>query len=400
MTGEGAEPPAGNGRRNHSYYRMTPFEIATGWLTGEDASADWSPPSRAGIAPLEALEAVLTPALARPPCVLAFSGGRDSSAVLAVARAVALREGLPPPIAATLRYTGDGAAEESEWQERVVRHLGVDDWERVPGDCSADLLGPVGTDGLRRRGLVWPPAHHTFIPLLRLAAGGTLVTGHGGDEVFGDRRPTPLLRLMAGRLPRRSTDAMDTLLALAPRTARRRMFARALRADSARSWLRPAARDRFAAALAADQAAEPLTWAASTLRLRRMRAWRAGFRNQDLVAAEEGAAMLRPLQDRLFLDALVRHTPRWGFADREAAMRSIFSPVVPGDVLGRRSKAVFNRVVFGHHSREFAARWTGHGVPADLVDPEVLLRFWQARVPHALSFALLQSAWLAEQGTV
>lgn len=388
----GAPATAGTSR----YYRMTPFEVATGWLTGEDPGSRAGSPQQERLRPLDVLGSLLAPALQRSPCVVAFSGGRDSSAVLAAASEVALRNGLPPPIAATLRYPGDPDADEQHWQERVIRHLGIADWEKIPAGVSGDLLGPVAADSLRRRGLLWPPAHHTAIPLLRAAMGGSLVTGDGGDEVFGDRRVTSLVRALSGRLPRNRAEFSEAVLAAAPRRTRRRMYARSLRMQLSRSWLLPAAQEGFARALATDRAAEPLAWAASIRRLGRMRAWRAGLHNQDLVAAEEGTKMLRPLQDPRFIDALCRHASLWGFPDRGAAMRSVFSPVLPDDVLTRNTKALFNRAVFGPRSREFVARWTGEGVPDGLVDPEVLLRFWQAEVPHALSFALLQSAWLAD----
>lgn len=383
-----------------SYYRMTPFEVATGWLTGEEPPAPPATQAPGTLEPLAALHQVLLPALAHPPCVVAFSGGRDSSAVLAAACAAARAEGLPAPIAATLRYPAERDVEEEDWQERVVRHLDIVDWERVDATRTSDLLGPVAADGLRRRGVVWPPAHHTIIPLARIARGGSLVTGDGGDEVFGDRRSTALARIVTGQLPRRPSAVTAAILAAAPTTARRRISTRALRRDMARSWLLPDAQERFARALAADQAAEPLGWAAAILRLGRRRAWSTGFANQDLIASEEGTTMLRPLQEPLFLMALVRSSPRLGFPDREAAMRSVFSSVLPREVLARRSKARFNRVVFGEDSRAFVSRWTGDGVPADLVDPVALRRFWQAPVPHALSFALLQGAWLASAATI
>jgi len=55
------------------------------------------------------------PALLRPPCVVAFSGGRDSSRLLAAAADLAAREDLAPPTAYTFRYPLDPAADESHW---------------------------------------------------------------------------------------------------------------------------------------------------------------------------------------------------------------------------------------------------------------------------------------------
>src|SRR5687767_6252 len=73
--------------------------------------------------PVTALQDVLVPALRRPPCVVAFSGGRDSALVLAGAVAAARREGLDEPIAVSVRFPNAPDADESHWQERVVRYL-------------------------------------------------------------------------------------------------------------------------------------------------------------------------------------------------------------------------------------------------------------------------------------
>ena len=114
-----------------TFYRMVPFEVASGWLFGEVPEAGSggrgapSPGEMPGPSPAQVLESMLAPALARPPCVVAFSGGRDSSALLAVASRLAAREGLEPPVAATLRYPGEHEAHEEQWQELVVRHLGT-----------------------------------------------------------------------------------------------------------------------------------------------------------------------------------------------------------------------------------------------------------------------------------
>ena len=96
--------------------------------------------------PREALASLLRPALANPPCVIAFSGGRDSSALLAVAVDLARREGWPLPIPVTLCFSG-AATEETGWQEMVLRHLRLDDWVRMQIGEELDLLGPLATVG-------------------------------------------------------------------------------------------------------------------------------------------------------------------------------------------------------------------------------------------------------------
>lgn len=216
---------------------MSSQEVACGWVGGYLDGPDIRG-AAAGRTPRQALEDVLTEALAAPPCFVAFSGGRDSSLVLAVAADVARRRGLPAPIAVTERFPGHDAAEDDQWQELMVRHLALEEWIRFDATAEVDLLGERAKASLRRFGLLWPPLAHTrawFVPELvgcprsasetsaagsasetsAAAAGssgdvvdrarpgarcvtpaGTLVDGEGGDELLGARRLAPLLRLM------------------------------------------------------------------------------------------------------------------------------------------------------------------------------------------------------------
>src|SRR3954470_25068106 len=107
--------------------RLDPLEVASGLVFGLD-------PNSAGLSgaevasPRAALESAVLRALCRPPCVVSFSGGRDSSAILALATAVARREGLPLPIPATHRFEDVPLSHETSWQEQVVSHLGLENW--------------------------------------------------------------------------------------------------------------------------------------------------------------------------------------------------------------------------------------------------------------------------------
>ncbi|MGH3443244.1 MAG: asparagine synthase-related protein, partial [Nitriliruptorales bacterium] len=105
-------------------YRLTPLEQAFGWIPGrvavEEPGRSFVPPQ-----PLTALEEVLLPVLREPPCFVLFSGGRDSSALLAVAVQLARREALPLPVPITKIYPGHQEADEGRWQEQVIRSIGV-----------------------------------------------------------------------------------------------------------------------------------------------------------------------------------------------------------------------------------------------------------------------------------
>ena len=77
---------------------LTPIELATNMVFEIDPGATGLPEITSETTVLSAVEDAVLPAVSRPPCVVTFSGGRDSSLVLAVATRVARREGLPDPI--------------------------------------------------------------------------------------------------------------------------------------------------------------------------------------------------------------------------------------------------------------------------------------------------------------
>jgi asparagine synthetase B (glutamine-hydrolysing) len=343
--------------------------------------------------PLAALEQAVLPALRRAPCLVSFSGGRDSSAVLAVAARLARREQLPLPIPATNRFPGHDDTEESEWQERVVAHLRLDDWIRVDARGDLDCLGPVARRVLRRHGLLWPCNAHFHVPLFEAARGGSLLTGVGGDEVFTDSQWSHALGVMGGAVRPQPRDVLPVGLALAPRPLRRTVLRR--RTTHPCSWLRPDASKALRNALADQAADEPLRWA-SRLRWRRgLRYLEAGDESLRLLAGDADVRLLHPLLDEGFCASLSALPRRERFADRTEGMRRLFGELLPAEVLARRTKASFDSVFWADESRAFAERWQGEAVDEDIVDAEELAAAWRGPEPDPRSFTLLQAVWLA-----
>jgi Asparagine synthase len=371
---------------------LAPLELALGQVVGHDAPAPLA--TRAAGDPLGALEAAILGSLRRAPCLVSFSGGRDSSAVLAVAVRLARREGLPDPVPATIRAPSAPKSHETEWQEPVIAHLGIRDWHRHDATDELDVLGPVAQGVLRRHGLLWPFNAHFHSPLLEAARGGSLLTGVGGDELFGaatSRRASAVLR---GRLRPKPRDARRIALHAAPRSLRRRWHEHTA-GTLVHPWLTPegavAARRTFAAA----EAAEPRGLGARLRHVRSARYLAVGVQSLDAVAADAGCAIGHPLLDAGVWAAVQRHAPRGGFLGRSDAMNAVFGDLLPARLRSRPDKAGFDEVFFHDHSRAFAARWDGTGVPADLVDAEALREHWLGPAVRAQSFTLLQAAWLA-----
>jgi asparagine synthetase B (glutamine-hydrolysing) len=382
--------------REASRFRLTPLEIAGGLPLGIDSEhADL--PDAQGLSPLTAFEAVVRPALERPPCVVSFSGGRDSSAVLAVAVRLARREGLPPPVAVTLRFLEAPGTGELRWQERVAAHLGLEDWVRLEVGEEVDYVGPVARRLLVRHGVIHPGVTPLFWLQLELARGGSLLTGFGGDAVSGGWLPRHSAEVLAGRAGPRLRDVPTLAYALAPSPLRRAVMRRRL---TRQAWLRPPAFRAFVAARGAEFGGRPVRWdrfLAWEARLRRGRALEWAL---SRLARDVHARVAHPFHDRRFVAALAHLGGARGLGDRSAVMRALFSGDLPDDVLSRPDKANFALAYFRRHTRAFARRWDGRGLDPELVDAEALRQAWLALIVDPRSALALQAAWLdsAERG--
>ena len=372
----------------------SPLETACGTVFGPDPDAE--PLPRTAADPRPALDRAIRTALTRAPCLVAFSGGRDSSAVLAAATHLARREGLPLPVPATYRFPAAPKSQEDEWQEQVVRHLGLTDWERLSIDDELDLVGPVAEVVLRGHGLVWPFNAHFFVPLLQRATGGTLLTGTGGDEVLGATEWDAARAVLTGR-SRRPAAVRRAALALAPRPVRRAWMAR--RPPIRWPWLQPAVDAALQARMAASRAQVPLRWDGA-----KRRWWQTRYRTvlagtSAALAADHGAQIVHPFLTESVAAAVVSRFGARGPGGRDAAFRALVGDVLPEAVLTRTTKASFDEAFFAGPSRAFVATWDGQGTDPALVDTGRLAEEWRSPRPAPLTYSLLQCAWLARQRT-
>jgi Asparagine synthase len=379
------------------FLRPGPLEVAAGWVYGSVPATPARPPQPTGT-PREALDDAIRPALVHGPCYVTFSGGRDSSAVLAAATALARREGHALPVPVTRVYPDLPGTDESEWQRAVLDHLGLTDWLRLElRRGESDLVGPAARDALADRGVLWPPALQTNGVVFEQLRGGSLLTGEGGDAVLGSRRITPLAALRHVRRPEKAL-VKYSALAVLPRGARQGIARRMVRASVQHRWLRPAAFRQHVRLLATDSAAEPFGYAASTWAITRLRSFATISHNHSAAAAEYGIRATDPLLDHRFVAALALAGGRAGPPGRTAVMHSLFSDVLPAAILDRTTKASFNHAYAGEATREFARTWDGSGVDEELVDVERLRSVWLSDEPTMATGVLLHSAWLASVG--
>ena len=369
---------------------LQPLEVACGLVLGVDPEVELE---GVAAAPIETLERAVLPALRRPPCLVSFSGGRDSSAVLALATQVARREGLPLPIPATHRFPTAPDSDETEWQERVVEALGLDDWAKLEHEDDLDCIGPIAKDVLTRHGLLWPFNAHFHAPLFRLARGGSLLTGIGGDEVFSPSSWARASHVLNARVRPEPRDALRVGFLLSPAALRRRVLRGRLPVSY--PWLRPAAARAFAEAWADQSASEPYGWGGHARWVRRLRYLRIGLASLDALAADDDVQLVHPLLDRALTQSLIALPRRRRFHDRTTGMKIVFGTLLPTEVFARSTKASFDAAFWNHHSRAFAESWDGSGIDGELVDAEALQREWTSDAPDPRSFTLVQSAWLA-----
>ena len=366
---------------------LTPLEIACGLVFGVEPGDVEAAPAP----PLATLTEAVLRALNRPPCLVSFSGGRDSSCVLALAVDVARREGLPLPVPATLRFPALPEADETAWQERVVSSLGLEDWLRIEPREELDAVGPVATKVLDRFGLLWPFNAYVHQPLLEAAHGGSLLTGVGGDEVLEHLSVDRVDRLLARRVRPVPKDALRLGLAAAPARVRRAVLRR--RAPLRLPWLTLAAVREVNELWAEDEARRPRRLRGRARWWTRRRALRVVIRSLGVLAQNEDVAIEHPLTEPAVASAILAD-PELAFADRARRLETILGDLLPAELYRRRTKASFNRALFGSHARELVALWDGDGADPRIVDREALRAEWLEDVPDGRSYLLLQSVWL------
>jgi hypothetical protein len=378
------------------FIRISDFEFAAGWVPGYAGDAPRSAEdghSTAG--PVQVLERVLLEALLEPPCIIGFSGGRDSSALLAVAMQVARREGLDLPVPVTKIYPDVPATDETAWQELVLRWLDVDHWVRHEYRDELDLLGPAATESLRQHGLLWPGSAHNRGPTLEVARGGCYVDGEGGDEILGEFRITPVKQVVSRSRPIDRRARRDALSALAPARLRRGVAARRVERWHDRAWLRPEVAEWYAATSVEDILGAALSYPKAVRQTAARRAVRVAMANLDGVGRSLGVRYVHPFYAPDFLRALGEIGGRLGFASRTATMRALFADLLPDAVNARDGKVYFNNAFIHGHSRAFLEQWDGTGLDTDLVDVDALREVWRQPSIHSGTFQLMQAAWLA-----
>jgi asparagine synthase (glutamine-hydrolysing) len=345
--------------------------------------------------PRKAIEDIVLEGLGHPPCLVSFSGGRDSSALLALAVGLARQNGLPPPVPISARFPGE-ETDEAEWQQLVLDHLGITDWVRVELTEELDLLGAAGTAFLCRHGLRYPQNVHFLEPLIQSGSGGSLLTGAGGDELFEPHRWGRASLVLARSVPARPSDALVVAVALSPGPIRARMHHRG--ALIVPNWLRPAGRRQLLRRIHKWGAEDRVRYDEHLEWWSRSRYLNHGQRSLELLAEDHGVRYVAPFSDDRVMRSLAATMGRGGFVSRSAAMDFLFGDLLPAAIIERESKASFQSPLVGPATRAFAKIADPTTVMSEvLVDPSALRRAWQEEHVDIRSLPALQLCWLAAQ---
>lgn len=372
---------------------LSPLEIACGTVYGFDPDLPPIDVAAADSSPRRALENVIAAALSRAPCVVSFSGGRDSSAVLAVATQVARDRGLPLPIPVSLVFPQASLAAEDEWQELVISRLQLPDWHRLIFTDELDIVGDLARATLARHGLQWPFNAYFHVPIMQLARGGSVLTGVGGDELFSAGTWHRENLVLSRRARPLALDPARFVLSASPRVVKHRYLKAKLGPEKyPRTWLTPAAN-----AEAIDRRVDSIAVESLSFRRTLARSW--WPRRSRLVslqalaelAADVEAQCVSPLCAPEVLGAIMKQQGWRAFDNRSRAMAELVGDLLPVDLTSRPTKAGFAQVFFNRAAREFADAWDGTGLDPAIVNAPELQRIWRTEeLPDARTYTMMQ----------
>ena len=364
------------------------LEVHSGLVFGPRRTGVFAPGPSSGASARSELEAILREALEHPPVYVSFSGGRDSSAILALATHVARRDGLLDPVPLTAEYD-DERSKETDWQELVIGHLGLREWRRFHVSGEVDALGELAVGAMRRHGPFWPPMAHNMLNIAAHASGGTLLTGGGGDELLERWSWRRHSRDQLRALPLRRRAKWTAFNAL-PLGARQRVTVRR-RGNPELPWLTRAAEAELVRRARAERRgrsfAESIEIYLGGRYYELLRAALTAF------AADNRVRLVEPFYDPRFALAAAREAPAVGFQSRTAAFERFFGDVLPEAVVRRSTKAAFSVSLWGTASRAFAANWDGGGLDPELVDCNALRAAWTREPPDVRALVPLQHAY-------
>ncbi len=362
------------------------------WPFTTDLPHEATPPEAPPV--VRAIEEAIARSLTDDPVFVEFSGGLDSSLVLSLATRVCRRLDHDPPIPLSYRFPTE-ERDENHFQDFVARWLGLEGCHQVVDLAGRfDFVGSAAQKSLRRFGAVWPPNLAGRLAVWREFAPGTLLTGEGGDEVFGLHR--------AGQLRDAARAAARLRLARAwnvgrrfvgPRWWRQHAALAELRGEFDMPWLLPNTYEECLRSVARELADEPAGAVAWVEHYLHQPATRVIIHNMRAVGAAAGLAVQSPLMDPVVLVA-ASATPDFGRATRNVQFARLFGDCLPPQVIRRHWKASLSDAFFGPATSAFARSWHGEMDLGGLATDRLREHWATAEAIHPMTTLLLQHAWV------
>ncbi len=376
--------------------RMTALDLVANMMLGSEPPQALPPSPREADSRHAVAEAIV-PALMTGKCLVPFSGGRDSSAALALATAVARRRGLPDPIPVTADYSRATTPDEAEAQEAVIGHLKLREWERLEVDDEFQIVGPVARRSLRAHGVLFPASAYTMLPMLELAAGGAFLLAQGVNDFFYYWRFGEVADVLVGERRPTRRDLATLALGVMPAKARAALLRSRLPVEL--PWLRPAAATYVRDEVAARVASAPARIDVAVRRASLQRCALGAARSLAAMAQDAGAQLCLPFTDPAVVSASVAFASRHRLSNRTWWFKHYAGDLLPLEMLTRRRGTHLATVFFGEHTRGFAGDWSGGGLDDSLVDCDILREMWLGAPEDQdwRSAALMQLAWLHDQ---
>jgi asparagine synthetase B (glutamine-hydrolysing) len=329
------------------------------------------------------------------PVYVQFSGGCDSSLVLAAAVEACRRTDHTPPIPVTLRYPNLPETDESDYQDLVVGHLGLTEWRIHQEPDGFDLLAPAAIEGLRRFGLVWPAPPLAMLHFYRSHEPGLWLNGEGGDESLGPRRIGGLFNAWnAARRKQGRAVAGNLANTFAPQSVRERRIRIYDHVDL--GWLSPDLQAEYLGVARRYWTWQPLRPSRYAERYLELPAVQLARHNIAAIGGLAGHKVCMPLMSPDVVHVVTDCSTSQDVRSRTRVLRRHATEHLPSEIVNRRDKRFMGPVFFNSATREFARRWDGRTSYVE-IRASWLKEEWMKPEPSAMTMLLLQHAWLESE---
>ena len=122
--------------------------------------------------------------------------------------------------------------------------------------------------------------------------------------------------------------------------------------------------------------------------------------NFEVLASHDDVAMVHPFVEPPVLSSLGENGRYVGLGGRKDLLQTLMGDLLPPRFLDRTTKGTYSVPLWTGTATSFAAKWSGTGLDASLVDSEAVRATWLTEGRSVMSTTMLQAAWLADNPTI